>query len=302
MPLIFPYREKTFLAVSEATLSPIPGRSFKVNDIEVVTTQTEDWALLKSGLSSIGYFSVGDIDHNHLALFPDISNPESLRHFLQTAEFVPFYPVIEGDPFTVKLANAATLIKITYEEYDAAEMKAVMPNGKASDQLLLNLYGTNLSTLTAEGWLQVDKMLNPKEFANFPFEAVVPTGRSFKIHALAGLDISHNSYTGSANTIMNTKHCRLTLNREILYDTDMKGFYMKGAGAANGSVNTKVNNGNNQIPYMGNKHAGGFFLLPQDLVCNPGDELGIDVYIDGTFGVFPANTLRVCLICTMMKV
>jgi len=302
MPLLFSYREKTVLAAAELLLASVPGRSFKIIDIEVDTAQAEDWATLKNGLSSVAYFSVGDADHNHLALFPGVATPESLRHFLETSEFVISYPVIEGDNFSVKLANSANLIKVIYEEYDAADMTAIMPNGKGSDQLLLCLYGTNSATLTAAGWCPVDKMLNPKEFANFPFEAVVPTGKSFKIHAIAVLDISHNSYTASANTVMNTKYCRFTKNREVMFDSDMNGFYVRGAGAANGSVNTKINNGTNQLPYVGNNKAGGFFLLPADLVCDPGDELNIDVYIDGTFGVFPVSTLRVCLIATMMKV
>lgn len=302
MPNIFPYREKIVLAAANLTLNPVPGRSFKITNIEVKTSEIEDWAILKSGLSSVGYFSVGDEAHNHLSLFPDIANPESLLRFLETSEFVVAYPVVEGDPFLVKLANTAELIKIEYEEYDAADMTAVMPNGKASDQLFLTLYGTNSKAVTAAGYASIDKCLNPKEFTNFPFESVVPTGRSLKIHAILCLDVSDNDYPGSVDKIHNTKYCRLTKNREVLYDSDMNGFYVAGTGAAAGSVNTVVNNGTNQLPYMGNDKAGGFFLLPADLVCNPGDELNIEVSLDGEFGTLAAEVLRVCLVTTSMKV
>ena len=302
MPIIFPYREKIVLAADSLTLNPVPGRSFKITSIQVKTSQTEDWATLKSGLSSVGYFSVGDEDHNHLPLFPDISNPESLLHFLETSEFVTAYPVVEGDPFQVRLGNAADLIKIEYEEYDAADMTADMPNGKASPQLLLTLYGTNKTAVTAAGYASIDKLLNPKEFTSFPFESVVPTGRSFKIHALLCLDVSDNDYPGSVDKIHNTKYLKLTKNREVLYDSDMNGFYVAGTGAVAGSINTVVNNGTNQLPYVGNDKAGGFFLLPADLVCDPGDELNIEVSIDGEFGTLAAEVLRVCLVTTSTKV
>lgn len=302
MPVVFPYREKIALAQSVLTLPPVPGRSFKITGISVLSSQAEDWATLRSGLSSVGFFSVGDDKHNHLPLFPDISGPESLLHFLETSEFVIGYPVVEGDPFQVKLANAADVIKLEYEEYDAADMMADMPNGKASEQLLLALYGTNSAAVTATGYASIDKCLNPKEFTNFPFESVVPTGRSFKIHCILCLDVSDNDYPGSVDKIHNTKFCRLTKNREVLYNSDMDGFYVSGDGAAAGSINTVINNGINQLPYVGNASAGGFFLLPDDLVCGPGDELNIEVSLDGDFGTLAAEILRVCLVCTVMKV
>ena len=51
-----------------------------------------------------------------------------------------------------------------------------------------------------------------------------------------------------------------------------------------------------------NDKAGGFFLLPADLVCGPGDELNIEVSLDGEFGTLAAEVLRVCLVVTSMKV
>lgn len=301
MGIIHPFRERTALAAAELLLAPVPGRSFKVTDIQIVTTESEDFTTIRSGLASVGYTSAGDSDHNHLSMFPDIASPESLRHFLEAADIVVDYPVIEGDPFSVKLANAADLIKICYEEYESADMTADMPNGKAAAQLLLTLYGTNSKTLSAEGYLQIDKFLNPPEFTNFPFEAVVPTGRIFRLHAILCLDVSHNSYTGSTDTIMNTKYLRLTKNREVLFDSEMHGFIVIGDGAAAGSINTKLNNGTNQLPYAGNSAAGGFFILPEDVVFNAGDELISEIYIDGTFGEFPVDTLRLCYITTMLK-
>lgn len=302
MGIVFPYREKIALAQTVLTLSPVPGRSFKVTGVSILTSQAEDWATLRSGLSSVGFFSVGDADHNHLPLFPDITSPESLLHFLETSEFVTGYPVVEGDPFQVKLANAADLIKLEYEEYDAEDMTADMPNGKASDQLLILLYGTNSAAVTAAGYVSIDKCLNPKEFSNFPYESVMPTGRSFRIHSILCLDVSDNDYPGTTDKIHNTKFCRLTKNREVLYNSDMDGFYVAGTGAAAGSANTVINKGTNQLPYIGNDKAGGFFLLPDDLVCGPGDELNIEVSLDGDFGTLAAETLRVCLAGTMMKV
>ena len=301
MGIIYPFREKAVLSASEITLTPTPGRSYKITDIAVETTQSEDFATIRSGLASVGYLSVGDSDHNHLSLFPDIANPQSLRKFLELAEMVVDYPVIEGDTFSVRLANASELIKICYEEYEAADMTADLPNGKAAKQLLILLYGTNAKTLDAEGFVTVDKMLTPAEFPNFPFESVVPTGRTFRLHAIAFLDISHNSYTGSVDTIMNTKHLRLTKNREVLFDPDMLGFYVRGDGAVTGSINTVVNNGDNQLPYVGNSAAGGFFILPEDVEFKAGDELISEVYIDGTFGLFPADTIRLCYIMTMLR-
>ena len=302
MAIIFPYREKIKLAAATLTLDPVPGRSFKVTGVEVKTSEAEDFAILKSGLSSVGYFSVGDADRNHLPLFPDVANPESLLHFLETSELVTHYPVVEGDTFSVILANAADLIKITYEEYDAADMLATMPNGKASEQLLIALYGTHDADVTAAGYVAINKMLNPREFTNFPFESVVPTGRSFRIHCILCLDISDNDYPGSVDKVHYTKFLRLTKNREVLFDSDMQGFYVLGDGAAAGSINTVINNGTNQLPYVGNSKAGGFFLLPEDLSCDPGDELNVEVSLAGDFGTLAADTLRVCLIATMLKV
>lgn len=300
--IIYPFREKTVLSAATLALSPVPGRSFKITDIQIKTSESEDYATLRSGLTSVGYFSVGDGDHNHLSLFPDISNPESLRHFFEAADLVFDYPVVEGDSFSVTLENAADLIKICYEEYEAGDMTPDLPNAKGASQLLLPLYGTNTDTLDAAGFLLIDKMINPAEFTNFPFESVVPTGRTLRLHAIMFLDVSHNSYTASADTIMQTKYLRLTKNREVLFDMEMNGFYVLGAGAATGSVNTKVNNGTNQLPYCGNKTAGGFFILPEDIEFNSGDELISEVYIDGTFGLFPATTLRLCYLMTLLRI
>ena len=302
MSIIYPFREKTVKSSATLTLPPVPGRSFKITDIFIKTAQPEDFAILRSGLTSVGFFGVGDIHHNHLPLFPDISNPQSLRHFLEAADLVIDYPVLEGDNFSLNLANDADLIKLCYEEYESADMTPELPNSKAATQLLLTIYGTNSKTLDAEGYLQIDKMLNPPEFTNFPFEDVVPTGRRFLLHAILFLDISHNSYSGSVDTIMNTMYLRLTKNRETLFDPEMKGLYVEGTGAATGSVNTVLNGGTNQAPYVGNNKAGGFFFLPSDVEFSSGDELVTEVKLEGTFGLFPTDTLRVCYIMTMLKI
>ncbi len=270
-----PYMVKEVESVSSLTLTPPAGKSILVKDINVVTTQASDFATIKTGQATVGYFQVAPVKRNHLTLTRPGKQNLSILQFLAKRGINTTYPVPEGLTFQVSLANNAALIRVVYEEWDAADIKESMPNGPGAGELVFVNYGTNKNEITASDWSTLDTNRNPAEFPDFPFGATVPSNAVMEILGIGCVDIHRNTYTGAANNYSKTERIRLYKGRECLFDRDFNGFFTQGAGAAAGSANYSYFGGTNEMPYYSQDDLGDLFMFQDPLVFVGGEELRI---------------------------
>ncbi len=281
-------------SVATLSLTPPAGKAIMVRDVNVVTTASTDFATIKVGQTTVGYFQVAPVKRNHLTLTRPGKQNDSLLGFLASKGINTSYPVPEGKTFSVTCANSATLIRIEYEEWDSADIKDNMPNGEGSGPLVFVNYGTNLAQIAASGWSTINGSRNPAEFPDFPFGAGVPSNAMMEVLGMGVVDIHRNTYTGSANNYSKTERLRMWRGREVLFDRDSNGFFTQGAGAAAGSANYSYLGGTNELPYYSENDLGNLFMFPEPLVFNGGEELRVEqkVTIDASSN-FAASDLDV---------
>jgi len=120
-----------------------------------------------------------------------------------------------------------------------------------------------------------DKSLNPSEFPDFPFGAVVPA--KTKIEIIGMLIGTHRKgvYFGDK-----CRYLKLSNGREVLFDSDRTGLY--------------VAHGMNNYPFHAENYERAATLFPTPLVFGPGDELIVNLSVGGV--ALAADAGLICLI------
>jgi len=297
MPVIQDYMEAVATATKTLELKPKVGQGIIVKDIEVVSSATEDWLTVRIGKTTVGYFKVANKDFNNLPLHRFGVLNHSILHFLSENGLVTSYPVREEESFSVESTSNMDVVKITYEVHDAADITPALPNGAVSPEYFFINYGTNSAALTLSQYYTLDQALNPVEFPNFPFGAIVPAKAQISILGIMVNEYEKNNYADTTNHKHHTLRLRLIRGRETLFDEDKKGWYILGGGSASGSVNEKYGAGISQLPWLCESKVGYPLLLPTPLIFTPGSELNVQVEVgeEATINI-PANKIAVALI------
>jgi len=298
---IYPYRERWAAGAKELSITPPAGRAMIVEDVEVVAPSA-GWAVLKSGLVSVGVFEIGPAARNHLQPAWDGGGHYSLLKAAREHGLFAGYPVVEGDAFVVSCDTTADYIRVVYREVEAGDVTGDEPDAKAAKERFTVFYGTNEASIEDSEYHALTKSLMPSEFKGWPFELDVPPGYAITVHGLAFLEVEENSYTGSANTYIRTSRVRMKVNRETIWHPDEDGFLVLGDGAAAGSANVAYGEGKNTLPYVGEKYTTRYFWLTTPRELKAGDELVTEVActLDAN-AVLAAERLRMAYITKVVK-
>lgn len=305
MAVRYPYRLATAQGAASLNVTPPAGRGIVVTHIGVRTTQQEDFAQVTNGPTTVGYFSTGEHNRNHIP--PRNINDQDTagrrqekRGILAEAEDLDLpaeFPVAEGDTFTVELSNSAELIEVEYREVDAGDIDPTQPNGRDSRRGLLVMYGTNAQAIGAGGYNVLRRSLLPAQLPQFPYEELVPAGSQVNLVAAAAIDNETTTTTGG--DAWRTTALRLTKNREILFDPNRTGWVVRGDGASDGADEEIDGQGINQIPYPGDARVGDFRQLPEPQTFAEGDELTVEMGVEVDQGAgynAEDDSIRVALI------
>lgn len=283
MALIESLMVKNFGSVTSVSLTPPPGKAYKVKNI-LISNLVGD-ATIKVEKTVIGFFNKQiagfyDILASHIE-FPIYGlRQKTIIERLAEKGIDISIPVAEGETFVIEFTAAPDYGVIIYEVYDAGDIKNTDINGSASDHYIYLSYGQPAASVAVSGYVELTKPMNPAQFPDFPFGQPVPAGKVIKMHAILAVDWGYNSYTGAANHQSISKYLRLLKETKGLFDNDLIGFVINGAPSAIGSANLVCLKDLNFLPYgyAGDPHDINFFVEP--LVYEEGDILHVEEYVD----------------------
>jgi hypothetical protein len=292
--------QKTGAAVTTLELAPPVGKSYLVKNIHVKSV-AGGYLTIKIDRVTVGYFRVSTTLLGNLLAYPlpDLEIKTILALLAQLGMFTG-YPIAEGQTLELSgLGAGAMTATIIYEEYDAGDITAALPNGTGSPELLYIAFGDTGAAIGAAGDNLFDTPRLPTEMPAFPFGADVPPRTVIELLGILASERGADDGAALANYI-HTTYLKLMRGREVLFDRDRKGLYIQGATvAANGAFEPENGQGilgeysdlARRLPF--------FFATP--LVFEAGEELNIYVTTEvaGTPGTFPVAEQEIGLICRM---
>ena len=222
-----PWMVKNNFSAATASLSvqARAGESLRVKGLRFGALASGGFAECFIDRVSVGFWWIGDINTNHLEQWSLAALKRSLFFSLMEKNLFTGYPVGEGQTFEVKPRTAGTTVigAIEYEVGEKDDFKPEMPNGSAAKELLIINYGTNGSLIAAAATGTIDTPRNPSEYPAFPFGDVVPA--RMQIQILGFLLIDWKDALGNLNP--NYSYLKLVKDREILFDDDRNGLYVR---------------------------------------------------------------------------
>lgn len=136
------------------------------------------------------------------------------------------FPIAEGQTLTLTGVNQADCLQmIIYEEYDASDILATMPNGtEATEYEFLN-YGRVAADITTSVSTIYSAAQSPAQFPDFPFGKDVPAGYRIDLLGILASDVVDDR---GSNDDMATSYLKLIKERTTLFDKDKNGILLKG--------------------------------------------------------------------------
>jgi len=271
------------------TLEAKTGESLLIKDV-LIFRATDDYCIFSIGRDTVGFFRL----NNHVCgshLYPPRTvtstgysasekiRSHSLISLLVRKGLFNGFPVAEGEKFVISpytKGKALTYALIIYEKYDAGDIKSDMPNGSEAKEYIYVAYGRPSETVKSSGTYTYDVMVNPEEFADFPFEGECPAKTEIELLGITGWEVI--SVADASNYTM-TKYVKLFRGRKLLFDIDKKGIPMyqhyttglSGISCASGfSLLGQYSNKDFRLP----------LLFDTPIKFAPGEELRVSVEVE----------------------
>ena len=206
-----------------------------------------------------------------MSAIPIINGETILDEMIKRGLFAG-YPIAEGQTMVFDdVAQSGSIQIAIYEEYDAADIKASMPNGSASKEFIFMNYGRPAANITTSTDTLVNTPVNPSEFPDFPYGKDVPAKYSVSLHGVFASDLVFDL---GSDDCMNTSYLKLIRERVTLFDEDRNGFLLKGI-IGNTDSAIVVGKGYSMVGNQSSvDHKKGVWF-PQPVVFGGGEELGV---------------------------
>jgi len=236
MALVEPFMVKSEYNLSSGksfTLKADTGESLLVKDIRIGWGNA-DYYVISIDRDTVGFFrGEGHSLHSHLYTKKNVATEAAtglasaasktlLSQLIERGYFKGF-PVAEGQKFVItpypesdKIGN----ILVLYEKYDAGDIKKEDINGSEAKEYVYVAYGRISDEVKEAGEYVYDMMINPEEFADFPFERECPAKTEIELLGITGWEIISVA-DGSNYTF--TKYLKLFKGRKLLFDSEKKG-------------------------------------------------------------------------------
>ncbi len=277
------------------TLEASAQESLVINDVFINPT-ANGYATMYIDNSTQGFFRTDTtVLGNNLPFVHKSSRMKTILGFLVNKKIFSGYPIETGSRFTVKNSSPAHIV-IMYDKYAPGAIKSDMENGKDAKSFTYLAYGQPGADVNTSTDTLISLKNNPSEFSNFPFSGAVPSKRKIEIYGFLFSERGADDGTATANYIR-TEYLKLIKNREVLFDSDRKGFFYRG-------TNVTTIGGFAAENYLGvsgentNLYQKEPFLFDSPLIYEEGEEL--DTYITTTThttpGTFMAKELEMAYI------
>ena len=286
------YMVKSDLSLSaneSLTLEARTGESLLVKDV-LTFGGTDSYCLFSIGRDTVGFFRLG----SHACgshLYPprsvntigysacEMTNSHSLISLLVRRGIFKGFPVAEGEKFVISpYTSGKTLARVLviYEKYDAGDIKSDMPNGSEAKEYIYVAYGRPSETVKSTGSYTYDTIVNPEEFADFPYEAECPAKTEIELLGITGWEVI--SAADASNYTM-TKYLKLFRGRKLLFDVDKKGIpmyqhYYSGLSGTTGGLGFSL------VGQYSNKDFRMPLWFDTPIKFTPGEELRVSVEVE----------------------
>lgn len=277
------YMEKIALSSDTLELEAGTDESLLIKDVQVDNLANVEFAEFTIDRMTVGYFDCYDMYSNGLFKCMDISNQRGILRKLKALGLFPGYPLASGQKFIIDITGATNNnSRVLYERYDPGDIVASMPNGTEWDEYMFINYGQNKSTITDATYGEMDESLNPAEFPDFPFGAVVPANVEIDILGVFPSTRRAGTYVGDRFTYL-----RFMRERTVMFDEDKNGLYMP--------------HGFGNFPQPSEGYDREMELFPEPYVFHPGEELTVELKANYGAGI-ATDTIYVALLERVRKV
>lgn len=226
--LIQANKVKRITASGGGDLTAVAGRSLLVKAIYCIASTNDTYLTVRVDRVTVAYYRVAGRAGNHLSPYLVGYNVPHLMNFLANNGIGVFIPVAEGQTLNISRYAETGNVIIVYDEFDAGDITANMPNGSAAAEYVFMQYMSTSETPTASQDVLLDTALSPAEFPDFPCGKVVPANHEITLLGLVG----HPFTTGAAGpNAWGTSFVKLIREREVLFDDDRNGIPFDGQDA-----------------------------------------------------------------------
>jgi len=218
------------------TLEAKAGESLLVKDV-LILGENDSYCLFSIGRDTVGFFRLSNHSCGSHLYPPRVANTvgfsasqmvtsHSLISLLVRKGLFDGFPIAEGEKFVITPYTSGKKlgrVLVIYEKYDAGDIKSDMPNGSEAKEYIYVAYGQPSETVKSSGTYTYDTMINPEEFADFPFEGEVPAKTEIELLGITGWEVIS---VADGSNYTSTKYLKLFRGRKLLFDVDKKGIPM----------------------------------------------------------------------------
>lgn len=213
-------RVKRITDSSGGDLSAAAGKSLLIKSIYCIPHANDTYLTLSVDRVTVGVYRVGGRAGNQVSPYLTSYHIPHIMDFLTSKGINIFIPVAEGQTFNVSRVAETGNVMIVYDEYDAGDIRADMPNGSAAAEYTFIQYMSSSETPLASQDILIDTSLSPAEFPDFPCGKNVPASHTITMLGIAG----HPFTTGGGMTTgWGTTFVKMIREREVLFDEDRNG-------------------------------------------------------------------------------
>ncbi len=216
---------KRITASGGGDLSAVAGRSLLVRAIYCIASASDTYLTIRVDRVTVAIYRVKGRAGNHLSPMLVGYVSQNMMSFLDSRGINVTIPIAEGQTLNVARYAQTGNVIIVYDEYDAGDIRADMPNGSASKEYVFMQYMSTSDTPTASQDILLDTSLSPAEFPDFPAGKVVPANHEITLLGIA----AHPFTTGDTGpNAWGTSFVKLLKEREVLFDDDRNGIPFDG--------------------------------------------------------------------------
>lgn len=204
------------------------GRSYLLKSIYCIASTNDTYLTIRVDRVTVAFYRVKGRAGNQLSPLLKAYRTPNIMDFLTLKGINVAIPVAEGQILNVsRYADTGNVI-LVYDEYDAGDIRADMPNGSAAKEYTFLQYMSSSETPVASQDIVLDTSLSPAEFPDFPAGKVVPAKTKIILLGLMG----HPFTTGDTGpNAWGTSFIKLVREREVLFDDDRNGIPFDGQDA-----------------------------------------------------------------------
>lgn len=219
---------KRITASGGGDLVAVAGKSLLVRAVYCIASSNDTYLTFRVDRVTVAFYRVKGRAGNQLSPYLVGYVIPHIMNFLESHGVNVSIPVAEGQTFNVSRYAETGNIIIVYDEYDAGDIRADMPNGSRANEYVFMQYMSTSETPTASQDLLLDTSLSPAEFPDFPCGKSVPAGYNITLLGLVG----HPFTTGDTGpNAWGTSFIKLIREREVLFDDDRNGIPFDGQDA-----------------------------------------------------------------------